>query len=86
MGGDAALQSSLVTRERETVTDLMMEVNMTAMLAVKETWSVGVTIVSSSGFTIIPKTIAVRGRQSLRLLPNLIQEPSWSLPQVELKG
>jgi len=81
MVGGAVLQSSLVVRERETVTDLQTEVNMTAMPAVRETWSVGVTIVSSSGFTIIPKTIAVRGRQSLRLLPNLIQEPSWSLPQ-----
>ena len=40
MGGDAALQSSRVTREREIVTDLVMEVNMTAMLAVKETWCV----------------------------------------------
>ena len=84
--GGAVLQSSLVVRERETVTDQETGVNMTAMLAVRETWSVAVTIVSSSGFTIIPKTIAVRGRQSLRLLPNLIQEPSWSLPQVELKG
>jgi len=81
MVGGAVLQSSLVVRERETVTDLQTEVNMTAMPAVRETWSVAVTIVSSSGFTIIPKTIAVRGRQSLRLLPNLIQEPSWSLPQ-----
>jgi len=81
MVGGAVLLTSLVTRERETVTDLQTGVNMTDTRAVRETWSVAVTIVSSSGFTIIPKTIAVRGRQSLRLLPNLIQEPSWSLPQ-----
>ena len=61
MGGDAALQSSRVTREREIVTDLVMEVNMTAMLAVKETWSVGVTTVSSLENIIILKMTAVRG-------------------------
>ena len=60
MGGDAALQSSLVTREREIVTDLVMEVNMTAMLAVKETWCVGVTTVSSLENIIILKMTAVR--------------------------
>ena len=60
MGGDAALQSSLVTREREIVTDLVMEVNMTAMLAVKETWCAGVTTVSSLENIIILKMTAVR--------------------------
>ena len=60
MVGGAVLQSSLVTRERETVTDLMMEVNMTGMLAVKETWSVGVTTVSSLENIIILKMTAVR--------------------------
>ena len=60
MGGDAALQSSLVTREREIVTDLVMEVNMTAMLAVKETLCVGVTTVSSLENIIILKMTAVR--------------------------
>ena len=61
MGGDAALQSSRVTRERETVTDLVMEVNMMAMLAVKETWCVEVTTVSSLENIIILKMTAVRG-------------------------
>ena len=61
MGGDAALQSSRVTRERETVTDQVMEDNMTAMLAVKETWCVGVTTVSSLENIIILKMTAVRG-------------------------
>ena len=60
-GRDAVLQSSLVTREREIVTDLVMEVNMTAMLAVKETWSVGVTTVSSLENIIILKMTAARG-------------------------
>ena len=61
MGGDAALQSSRVTRERETVTDLVMEDNMTAMLAVKETWCVEVTTVSSLENIIILKMTAVTG-------------------------
>ena len=60
MVGGAVLQSSLVTRERETVTDLVTGANMTDMLAVRETSCVGVTIVSSLVSTIIPKTIAVR--------------------------
>ena len=59
--GDVAHQRSRVTREREIVTDLVMEVNMTAMLAVKETWSVGVTTVSSLENIIILKMTAVRG-------------------------
>ena len=61
MAGDAAPQSSRVTRERETVTDLVMEDNMTAMLAVKETWCVEVTTVSSLENIIILKMTAVRG-------------------------
>ena len=60
MVGGAVLQSSLVTREREIVTDLVMEVNMTAMLAVKETWCVEVTTVSSLENIIILKMTAVR--------------------------
>ena len=60
MVGGAVLQSSLVVRERETVTDLQTEVNMTVTLAVRETSCVGVTTVSSLVSTIIPKTIAVR--------------------------
>ena len=61
MGGDVVLQSSRVTRERETVTDLVTEDNMTAMLAVKETWCVEVTTVSSLENIIILKMTAVRG-------------------------
>ena len=41
--GDAVLPNSLVTRERETVTDQETGVNMTAMPAVRETWSVALT-------------------------------------------
>ena len=37
------LPSSPVGRERGTVMDLLMEVNMTAMPAVRETWSVALT-------------------------------------------
>ena len=64
MVGGAVLQSSLVTRERETVTDLQTEVNMTDMLAVRETSCVGVTTVSSSESTIIRKMTAVRDRRT----------------------
>ena len=64
MGGDAALQSSLVTRERETVTDLVMEVNMMVMLAVKEILSAEVTTVSSLENITILKMTAVRDPQS----------------------
>jgi len=41
--GDVVHQTILVTRERETVTDLATEVSMTAMPAVRETWSVALT-------------------------------------------
>ena len=61
MAGDAVLQSSPVTRERETVTDLVMEVNMMVMLAVKEILSAEVTTVSSLENIIILKMTAVRG-------------------------
>ena len=60
-GGDAAAPSSPVTRERETVTDLVMEVNMMVMLAVKEILSAEVTTVSSLENIIILKMTAVRG-------------------------
>ena len=60
MGGDAALQSSRVTREREIVTDLVMEVNMTAMLAVLEIWCAVVTTADSLGDIITRKMTAVR--------------------------
>ena len=62
MGGDAALQSSPVTRERETVMNLVMEVNMMAMLAVKEILSAEVTTVSSSENIIILKMTVVRSQ------------------------
>ena len=64
MGGDAAPRSSPVTRERETVTDLVMEVNMMDTLAVKETWFVEVTTVSSLENITILKMTAVRDPQS----------------------
>ena len=50
-----------MTRERETVTDLVMEDNMTAMLAVKETWCVEATTVSSLENITILKMTAVIG-------------------------
>ena len=58
--GDAVLPSSLVTRERETVTDLATEVSMTAMPAVRETWSVALTTAESSGLIFMRKMTAVR--------------------------
>ena len=60
MVGGAVLQSSLVVRERETVTDLQTEVNMTAMPAVRETWSVALTTAESSGLIFMRKMTAVR--------------------------
>ena len=48
MGGDVVLQSNPVERERETVTDLVMEVNMMATLAARAILSVGVIIANSS--------------------------------------
>ena len=60
MGGDVVLQSSPVGRERETVTDLVMEVNMTATLAARETWCAEVTTANSSVFIITRKMTAVR--------------------------
>ena len=53
MVGGAVLQSSLVVRERETVTDLGMEVSMTDTLAVRETSCVGVTTARSLELTTI---------------------------------
>ena len=64
MVGGAVLLTSLVVRERETVTDLQTEVNMTDMLAVRETSCVAVTIVSSLVSTIIRKMTAVRDRRT----------------------
>ena len=45
---DVVLQSSPVGRERETVTDLVMEVNMMATLAARAILSVEVIIANSS--------------------------------------
>ena len=74
MGGDAAPRSSPVTRERETVTDLVMEVNMMAMLAVKEILSVEAITVSSLVSIITRKMTAVRNQlmsPGQKLLPIL---------------
>ena len=60
-GGDVVLPSSPVMKERETVTDLAMEANMTAMLAAREIFSVEVIIVNSLAITITRKMTAVRG-------------------------
>ena len=57
---DVVLQSSPVGRERETVMDLVMEVNMTATLAARETWCAAVTTANSSVFIITRKMTAVR--------------------------
>ena len=57
---DVVLQSSPVGRERETVMDLVMEVNMMATLAARETWCAGVTTANSSVFIITRKMTAVR--------------------------
>ena len=62
MAGDVALQRSPVVKERETVTDLRTEVNMTAMKAVLEILSVEVIIVCSLVCTIILKMTAVRSQ------------------------
>ena len=57
--GDVVLLSSPVGRERETVTDLVMEVNMTATLAAREILSVEVIIANSSVFITTRKMTAV---------------------------
>merc|ERR1719471_1543498 len=59
-GRGAVLQSSLVTRERETVTDLGMEVSMTDTLAVREPSCVGVTTARSLELTTTRRTTAAR--------------------------
>ena len=60
--GDVAALSSHVMRERETVTDLVTEVNMMVTKAVRLVWSVAVITVSSSELTIMKKMTAVRSR------------------------
>ena len=59
-GRGAVLQSSLVTRERETVMDLQTGVNMTDTLAVRETSCVGVTTARSLELTTTRRTTAAR--------------------------
>ena len=63
MEGDVVPQSSRVMKERETVTDLETEVNMTAILGVKEIFSVEVIIANSLVITITRKMTAVRDQQ-----------------------
>jgi len=75
MVGDVVLLSNLVRRERETVTDLVMEANMMDMLGVRETSCVGAIIVSSLDSIIMQKMTAVRGHhQSPLNHQNLSQE------------
>ena len=62
MDVDVVLQRSLVTRERVTVTALVMEVRVTATEAAKETWSAALTTVRSSVCITTRRTIAVRGQ------------------------
>ena len=60
MVGDVVHQSSRVRRVRETVMDLVMEVNMTVTLAARETSCVVAIIAKSSGIFITRRTTAVR--------------------------
>ena len=62
MDDDVVLQSSLVMRERVTVTALVMEVRMTDTEAAKEIWSAALTTVRSLVCIITRRTIAVRGQ------------------------
>ena len=56
------LPSSPVGRERGTVMDLLMEVNMTAMPAARETSCVAVTTARSLAISTTRRTTAVRNR------------------------
>ena len=58
--GGAVLQSSLVVRERETVTDLGTEESMTVTAAAELDWFVGVTTARSSEPTTTRRMTAVR--------------------------
>eukprot|EP00092_Neocalanus_flemingeri_P056749 GFUD01067318.1.p1 GENE.GFUD01067318.1~~GFUD01067318.1.p1 ORF type:complete len:297 (+),score=61.61 GFUD01067318.1:1-891(+) len=58
--GDAVLQKSLVMKEKETVTDLLMVVVMMATQGVKESWYVGAIIARSLVLISTRKTIVVR--------------------------
>ena len=59
---DAAHQTILVMRERETVTDLVTEVSMMATPVVREILSVEATTVSSLELTITPRMTAARSQ------------------------
>ena len=60
MERDVVLLRILVMKERETVTDLVMEVNLMVILAAKETLSVVPTIVNYLATIIIRRTIVAR--------------------------
>ena len=60
MAGDVARRSSHVRKAKETVTDLEMEVNTTAIEDVLETFSAAVITVSSLVSTIILRMTAAR--------------------------
>ena len=62
-GGGVVLPSSLVVRERETVTDLETEESMTATVAVELVWCAGPTTARSSEPTTTRRTTAVRDPQ-----------------------
>jgi len=59
---DAVPRTIPVRRARATVTDLVMEVSMMAMPAVRVTWCAGATTVSSLELTTTRRTTAVRSQ------------------------
>jgi len=69
VAGDVVLLSSPVGRERGTVTDLVMEVNMMATLAVRETSCVAATTAGSSADITTRRMTAVRSRARQRRGP-----------------
>jgi hypothetical protein len=60
--GDAVVQKSLVEKEKGTVMDQEMVVNMMAMVDVKEILCVELTTVESLVLTFMRKTIAVKSQ------------------------
>ena len=60
MARDAAHLRIPVMRERETVMDLVMEVNMMVMKGARETWCAAATIVRSLDIISTPRMIVVR--------------------------
>ena len=65
--GDVALLRVPVMLARATVTDLVMEVSMTATEAARQGWCVGPTTVSSSVPTSTPRTTAVNTRTAVEV-------------------